>query len=121
MMNPALRPDASLSEFLVARARAASDGRLVVDVLVGSGVALVCAVWRPLGWLSVGGVALALAAFGLWGIVDREVRERAAAAGSPRVVRVLRGVRTAAGLVGFCGAVSAVFSALGLALGTWIS
>lgn len=121
MINPAVRPDASLFEFLVARARAASDGRLVMDVVVGSGIALACAAWRPIGWLSVGGAALALAAFGVWGIADREARERAAAAGSTRLIRVLRGVRIGAGLIGFCGAAGAVFSALGLALGTWIS
>jgi Flp pilus assembly pilin Flp len=121
MMNPALRPDASLFEFLVARARAASDGRLVVDVLVGAGIALGSAAWRPVGWLTISGAALALAAFGLWGITDREVRERDDEAGSARVIRVLRGVRMIAGLVGFSCAVGAVFSALGLALGTWIS
>lgn len=121
MMNPALRPDASLSEFLVARARAASDGRLVVDALVGSAVAVACAAWRPIGWLSVGGAALALAAFGLWGIADREARERAAAAASTNVTRTLRAVQVVTALLGFCGVVVAVFSALGLALGTWIS
>jgi len=45
MMNPALRPDASLVEFLMARARAASDGRLVLDALGGLLLALAIAVW----------------------------------------------------------------------------
>jgi hypothetical protein len=121
MMNPALRPDASLPEFLVARARAASDGRLVTDVIVGAAVALGMAVWRPIGWVTVGGAALALAAFGLWGIADREARERAVEAGSVRVIRLLRGARIIAGLVGLCSAVGALFAALGLVLGTWIS
>jgi len=121
MINPALRPDASLFEFLVARARAASDGRLVVDVLVGSGIALASAVWRPIGWSSVGGAAVALAAFGLWGIADREARERATAGASTRVIRTLHGVQVVTALLGFCSAIGAVFSALGLALGTWIS
>ena len=120
-MNPALRPDASLPEFLVARARAASDGRLVADVLVGALAALGLAIWRPIGWLSVGGAAVALAAFGLWGIADREVRERTAAAGSARVISFLRGVRVVAGVVAVVGAVGAMFTTLGLVLGTWIS
>ena len=121
MMNPALRPDASLFEFLAARARAASDLRLVLDVLVGCAAALGIAVWRPTGWLSVGGAALALATFGLWGVVDREVRDRAAAVGSARAVSVLRVARAGAAIVGFSSAVVALFAALGLVLGTWIS
>ena len=121
MMNPALRPDASLSEFLVARARAASDGRLVADVLLGAATALGFAVWRPTGWLSIGGAALALAAFGLWGIVDREVRDRSATAASGRVPRLLRAARVMVSIAGICSAMVAVFAALGVALGTWIS
>jgi len=120
-MNPALRPDATLAEFLVARARGASDGRLVADVLLGAATALGFAVWRPTGWLSIGAAALTLAAFGLWGIVDREVGDRAAAAGSRRALRLLRVARAGAVIVGSCSAVVAVFAALAVALGTWIS
>ena len=119
-MNPALRPDASLPEFLAARARAASDGRLVVDVIAGCCTALALAVWRPAGWLVLLGAAVSLAAFGAWGIVDRELRERASA---PRggMVRVLAMARAAAAAVGALAAVTAIFSLLGIALGTWIS
>jgi hypothetical protein len=119
MMNPALRPDASLTEFLVARARAASDGRLVADVLVGALAALVIAIWRPTGWLTIGGAALALAAFGVWGITDREVRDRSTA--SSWVTRALRIARAVAGIAGFCSGVVALFAVLGVVLGTWIS
>jgi hypothetical protein len=119
-MNPALRPDTSLPEFLAARARAASDGRLVVDVIAGCGVALGVAVWRPVGWITLLGAAVSLAAFGVWGIADREIRERANA---PRVpaVRVLTIVRAAAVAVGALAAVTAIFAVLGVVLGTWIS
>ena len=120
-MNPALRPDATLAEFLVARARGASDGRLVADVLLGAATALGFAVWRPTGWLSIGGAALALAAFGLWGIVDREVGDRAAAAGSRRALRLLQVARAGVAIAGSCSAAVAVFAALAVALGTWIS
>jgi hypothetical protein len=120
MMNPALRPDASLPEFLAARARAASDGRLVVDVIVGCCGALAIAVWQPLGWITLLGVALSLAAFGAWGIVDRELRERA---GAPRagVVRALSALRIGTAAVGALAAVTALFAVLGVVLGTWIS
>jgi hypothetical protein len=120
MMNPALRPDASLPEFLAARARAASDGRLVVDVVVGCGVALGAAVWQPVGWFVLLGVSVCLAAFGAWGIVDRELREREKAPGA-RVVRVLSIVRVAVAALGALAAVTALFSVLGVVLGTWIS
>ncbi|HEX7979070.1 MAG TPA: hypothetical protein VF461_10735 [Gemmatimonadaceae bacterium] len=120
MMNPAVRPDASLPEFLAARARAASDGRLVVDVIVGCGAALAVAVWQPVGWITLLGVAVSLAAFGAWGIIDRELRERANAPRA-RVVRVLSVLRVGVAVVGTLAAVTAMFSVLGVVLGTWIS
>ncbi|MBW8769056.1 MAG: hypothetical protein JF589_04845 [Gemmatimonadetes bacterium] len=120
MMNPALRPDASLPEYLAARARAASDGRLVADAIVGCCAALGVAVWRPAGWLVLLGASVCLAAFGAWGIADRELRERGDAPRA-RVVRVLSAVRFAAAAVGALSAVAAIFAALGIALGTWIS
>ena len=120
MMNPALRPDASLAEFLVARARSASDGRLVLDVVVGSLLALGLATWRPKGWISLAAVSLCLVAFGFWGIADRELGERAG--DSPSAITLaLRAVRTTAMLLGGMAAVTALFATLGVALGTWIS
>ena len=120
MMNPALRPDATLTEYLVARARSASDGRLVLDVVVGALVALGIGMWRPNGWISLVAGALCLVAFGFWGIADRELRERAQHA-PPAVILVLRAVRATATLAGALAAVTALFAGLGVALGTWIS
>src|SRR5206468_10546098 len=119
MMNPALRPDASLAEFLAARARAASDGRLVVDVTVGCCAAVGVAAWRPVGWLALLGVSVCLAAFGAWGITDRELRERANA--PARVAGVLSMLRAAAAGLGALSAVATMFGVLGILLGTWIS
>jgi hypothetical protein len=120
MMNPALRPDATLGEFLAARARAASDGRLVADVIAGCCGALAVMAWRPVGWLALLGVAVCLAAFGVWGIADRELRERVNA---PRahVVRVLGIVRVASTFVGALAAIATMIAVLGIMLGTWIS
>ena len=120
MMNPALRPDASLAEFLAARARAASDGRLVVDVFVGCCGVLGAAAWRPIGWLGLLGVSVCLAAFGAWGIVDRELRERADASRA-RTLRMLSILRVAAAGIGALAAVATMLILLGFVLGTWIS
>ena len=120
MMNPALRPDASLPEFLAARARAASDGRLVVDVIAGCCGALAVAVWQPIGWITLLGAAVSLAAFGAWGIIDRELRERGEASHA-RVGRVLSVLRAGVTVVGALAAIGAIFAVLGVVLGTWIS
>jgi hypothetical protein len=119
-MNPALRPDASLPDVLRARARAASDGRLILDVAAGSLASIAIAAWRPTGWMSVLGVSIALAAFGLWGILDRELRDRPRVPSSA-LVRTLLIARIGAASVGVSAAILALFAALGLALGTWIS
>ena len=120
MMNPALRPDANLAEFLVARARSASDGRLVLDVVVGSLLALGLGTWRPTGWISLVAASLCLVAFGFWGIADRELRERAQ--DPPSIIsRLLKIVRATVTLIGGLAAVTALFSTLGVALGMWIS
>jgi hypothetical protein len=120
MMNPALRPDPSLPEVLAARARATPDGRLVADVVAGLLAGLGVAVWRPVAWVSLLCVCVALAAFGLWGILDRELRERHA---SPRhaLARGLRAARALVTAVGVVSAAGALFAALGVLLGTWIS
>jgi hypothetical protein len=120
MMNPALRPDASLPEVLAARARATPDGRLVADVAAGLLAGLAAAVWRPVGWVSLLGACVTLAAFGLWGILDRELREREAEEGAAlaRGLRAARAIVTATGIVSAAGA---LFGGLGVLLGTWIS
>jgi hypothetical protein len=120
MMIPALRPDANLGEFLAARARAASDGRLVADVIAGCCAALGVTVWRPAGWLALLGVSVCLAAFGVWGIADRELRERVNAPRA-RVVRVLATLRVAAAGAGALAAIATMVAVLGIMLGTWIS
>jgi hypothetical protein len=104
---------------LAARARATSDGRLVLDVIVGLTAALVIAVWRPAAWLVPACVGICAAAYGAWGIADRELGERAVRSG-PRIV-LLRGMRVGSIVVGVAAAVVAVLRVLGAALGTWIS
>lgn len=119
-MNSALRSDANLPDALVARARAASDGRLALDVVCGLVVALAVAAWHPRMWLTPFSAAICFAAYGGWGIADRELRERADVAGT-LVIRALRVARSLSAAAGVIAAVTALFSVLGIVLGTWIS
>ena len=104
---------------LAGRARATSDGRLVLAVICGLAATLAMAIWRPFGWMVLSGVGLCSAAFGAWGIADRELAGRDAARGSS--VLVLRVVRVCCVVLGTCAAILAVLVMLGSALGTWIS
>jgi hypothetical protein len=120
VVNSAFRSDASLPEALAARARSRSDGRLVLDVVGGVSVASALGVWRPVVWLIPFCVAICFATFGIWGIADRELRERA---NGPRTLlgRSLSVVRVLGGVIGVLAALTGLFAGLAFALGTWIS
>ena len=120
MVDTSLSPNASLPRVLAARARAASDGRLVVDVVGGLLSALGVAVWHPAAWLILFNASVFLAAFGIWGIAEREIGEHPSDTRSP-LVRSLRVVQVVALVVGGIAAIVACLEVLGLALGTWIS
>ena len=107
-----------LFQALAVRARATSDGRLALAVMGGFATTLSMAVWRPAGWLIIGGVGLCTAAFGAWGIADRELAESCAARS---ISVVLRGVRVLSVALGVCAAIGAALALLAAALGTWIS
>ena len=122
MPERAPSPDANLVEFLSARARRASDGRLTLDAGIGLVVAVGSLIWRPSFWHSIACIGLCFAAFGGWGIADRELRERAAlstAAGTR--LGLLRVGRAVAASIGAIAAGLLLISLLGIALGTWIS
>jgi len=104
---------------LAGRARATSDGQLVLAVICGLAATLAMAILRPFGWMVIGGIALCSAAFGAWGIADRELAEREAVRGSSAFV--LRFVRVCSVILGTSAAILAVLVMLGSALGTWIS
>jgi len=118
-MTTTSRTSDDLFHALAARARATSDGRLVLTVICGLAATIAIAVWRPFGWMVIAGAGLCAAAFGAWGIADRELAEREAVHGSSVVV--LRVVRVASVIVGTGAAILAVLVMLGGALGTWIS
>jgi hypothetical protein len=108
-----------LGEFLRHRARRASDRRLAADTAIGVIVAAGALIWRPAGWAQLLLAAVCIGAFGIWGIVDRELLERVATSGaSPRSLRFGRG---AAAAVGGTAALMLLLSLFALAVGTWKS
>ena len=122
MANESISSDVTLFQALAARARAASDGRLAIDVACGLIAALGLALWRPAIWPAGAGIAVGLASFGAWGIAEREARERAKDVRTSRgVVRALRLVQGLSIVVGVLAALVAGFTLLGIALGTIIS
>jgi hypothetical protein len=108
----------TLGQFLKARARRASDGRLAVDVSVGVLTAAAAMIWRPTGFVVLLSAAVTLAAFGGWGIADREIAERAATNGAPIIGQSLRALRVASAIAGAVAFVALVLSALMFALGS---
>ena len=120
MIDTVPRPDASLPELLAARARHASDTRLALDAVLGFLVVTVIALWRGPGWLLLASVAACFFAFGVWGIADRELGERASTA-SPRTIALLRAVRVGAGILGAIASFLVLATGLGIALGRMIS
>ena len=120
MVDTAFSPDESLRSILAERARAASDGRLILDVAAGLLVVLALAIWHPRVWVAPLSMGVTLAAYGAWGLVDREIAERAAVADS-RLARVLRILRGFAAIAGVLAAVVACFAILKIGLGEWKS
>ena len=120
MVDSTAYPDEGLAGVLAARARAASDGRLILDIAIGLLIALAVAIWHPRAWVVLFSIGLTLAAFGAWGLSDREMTERAAV-DDDRVAPALRILRGFAAIAGILAATIACFALLGIALGTWIS
>ncbi|HKV50726.1 MAG TPA: hypothetical protein VJO52_05930 [Gemmatimonadaceae bacterium] len=112
--SPAARQP-SLFGVLAARARHATDTRLVADATMGTTLAAAILVIRPALWV-LAMPAVVVAAYGAWGITDREVSAHA-----PGTPRVALGVARAAALVaGLIAALGFLFGALGALLGNWI-
>lgn len=65
-------------------------------------------------------LALCFVAFGAWGISDRELNERLSGSHT-RGLNALRLTRWLARTLGVMSGLAALFAALALALGTWIS
>jgi hypothetical protein len=118
MTTVGARPPENLLQFLTSRARHASEGRLVVDVGVGILAVVAALFWHPWLWLPVLSAGSGLAAFGAWGILDRETGERTPTGIASRLLRV---GRAAAAAVGWLAFAAFIVSAISLALGEWKS
>lgn len=94
----------SLPELLVARARLASDRRLVLNAVVGLVGASGSAILRPPLWMPLTALAFCLSAYGIWGILDREVADETQR----------RGLRLARDTVAVMGAVAAAVFGISL-------
>lgn len=105
----------SLLGFLAARARHATDVRLMADAAVGTTLAASILLIRPALWVLAMPAAV-VAAYGAWGIADRELQTRAP--GTPH--KTLGIARTAALAAGVVAALAFFFGALGVVLGNWI-
>jgi hypothetical protein len=120
MVLSALRPDASLPEFLAHRARSASIYRLSIDLVAGVGAIAAAVRFRPGAWLLVTSVALCFAAYGAWGLADR-AGTVATTRVYPRLGGSMEAVCALLGAVGVIATAGVLLSVWALALGTWIS
>jgi hypothetical protein len=109
----------TLGEFLAARARNASEIRLVGDAAFSVFAAVAVGVWRGPLWDVRIAIALCFLAFGIWGVADRDLARRPEA--SRREVMVPRVTRIAAAILGFGAAAYLMMSLLGRAIGRVIS
>lgn len=102
----------SLPELLMNRARLSSDRKLVINAATGLVAAVSIAILRPPLWSTLSALACCLCAFGLWGILDREVGE--VKPSSKRALLIARGLVAAAGtLAAIVFGVTLFFAALG--------
>ena len=120
MVLSALRPDASLPEFLAYRARSASVRRLSIDLAVGVVGSAAALHWRPTAWLIVASLAMIFFAYGGWGISDRyrSIATTRDNRGSCALLDVVCLILVA---VGVLATAALLYSVWAMALGTWIS
>ena len=112
--------EVSLAQFIAERARHASDARLVANAVGGLGALAALLWWRPVLWVQLASAAACFLAYGLWGIGDRELRDRAARA-TPGTLAALRALRTLALALGGAAMLTFLLTVTALALGTIIS
>jgi hypothetical protein len=120
MVLSALRPDASLPEFLAYRARVASVLRLSIDLAVGVVGFAAALHWRPTVWLIVASLAMIFFAYGGWGISDR-YRSIATTRDNGGSLALLDALCLVLVAVGVLATAALLYSVWAMALGTWIS
>lgn len=112
----------SLPAVLSAAARRASDAQVAYYSAAGVVIAAGAAAFRPVAWPAFASLGACIAAFGVWAIADRELRDRRARPEQRRVVNAaLIAVRAVMSAIGTVGALSLLFQMLAVMLGTWVS
>ena len=120
MVLSALRPEASLAEFLAHRARSASVRRLSMDIVAGVlGLGAVW-LWRPHGWLVLASIAACFSTYGAWGLADR-ARQDPPNPGSRLLHTSMNALCAVMAVAGVIAAATLLLSVWAIALGTWIS
>ncbi|MEX2177100.1 MAG: hypothetical protein WD801_00220 [Gemmatimonadaceae bacterium] len=119
MIDTVPRPEASLPEFLAARARHASDSELTVDAVGGLVATMLVIVWRGPGWELLLAVSTCVGAFGTWGIADRELGEQPDA--PRRRAIMMRALRILSAGIGFAAVAFLLMALLARSLGRIIS
>jgi hypothetical protein len=120
MVLSALRPDASLPEFLAHRARSASIRRLTGDIVIGVAAVVGAVWWTPRAASFLAEVGLLFAAYGIWGVGDR-VRSRRSASSKDALRRIIDLLCVVTVVTGALAFAAILYSAWTAALGTWIS
>lgn len=119
--EPGRQAEESLFVLLASAARRRSDGVLAVWAGVGSVLAVVLGIALP-QWRVTFLLTVCAAAFGLWGIADRELGDvLARGLSTGRRVRTLRLTRAMIAVIGVAAGVLALLAGFAAALGTWIS
>src|SRR5437868_15154909 len=105
MVLSALRPDASLDEYLPPRARWAPTGRLVAEAIAAVAIAGAAWRWNPRAQLVIVTCAVCFSCYALWGLVDR-ARTRAIARSwnfAALIFRIACALLVAVGLIAGAG------------------
>ena len=111
--------ESNVFRVLGAQARTRSVAQLWIAA-IGGAVDAGLLWWRHpmLGWLAAG--CAAVAAYGIWGLLDRTIETRTAEPAPPRVTLAqLRGLRGLTAIAGTIAALWAVLSFMAVALGNW--
>jgi hypothetical protein len=112
-------PQATLPEFLRARALSSAPRRLALDTIGGAAIACVALWARPAGWVALTSAGLTFAMYGVWAVAERHLQ-----AGAPNmsVAEEMSWVvaRTSAAALGLFATALFTFAVLGVMLGNWI-
>ncbi|MEP6832556.1 MAG: hypothetical protein ABJB74_04140 [Gemmatimonas sp.] len=120
MILDSVPPNASLGSILHARAVAATPMRLVLNIVVGAGVAAAAAWAHKFWWITATCAGLCVAFYGVWAFAERRL-ETGPDVMSQTEETGLSILRVGAALAGLAAALIFTFSLVSVLLGTWIS